>query len=533
VGKRLLDGVVAVKLIKFLGMAFVSISLMHGIAVQYVTDRDRKLSLKQIWTFEGDAVIRDCIAFFVVGRLWQRKGVDNLGWFMWMVLANVYFECQGFFSWMGHSVTLYEMHCLWPWQLWVFVAFVVPIFAAIMVAHVVVAYRQDVLWIKLIELGISLGLFLGPVVTSPYFHFHHWFAGRVLVLLSLLCRYLAILVFAAPVLKCPEPSSLSGNPHTTVGVFLYKSTEHARKYRHKILSSVSASLVLLLMVNSSHGWRGSSPLCRNTPQLHGHQHNFNHDGNKQVFPAMGHRPLLAVITEPNACDSDQQMEATYTAIQQAVLTGQVDLVSVRLTVDDNDHKEAILERAYDLTLRLMQLSTGMGNTSLMFKVVCSSNLVSIAVKSKAHGIHVKERHLDKFAEFFAEFDYPIIIGTSVHSLQSPAAHNSNGLHPHYYFVGTCYMTTSHPEKGQNDLEGPALPGKFKEELAKYSSSIPVFAIGGINENNCHEPVAFGADGVAVIRAVLEAEDPAAAVTWLQEKMTGTVPFDGEHLTRNV
>ncbi|KAL3903234.1 MAG: hypothetical protein SGILL_010523, partial [Bacillariaceae sp.] len=236
-----------------------------------------------------------------------------------------------------------------------------------------------------------------------------------------------------------------------------------------------------------------------------------------VFPAMGQRPLLAVITEPDACHNDERMEATYEAIQNAVSTKQVDLVSVRLD-SAHDNSTGVLERASNLTRRLVELSREADAASPMFQVVCSSDLVSVAVEAQAHGIHIKEHHLERGSDIVAQFDYPIIIGTSAHSIQSLPDSKEHTIRPHYYFVGTCYMTASHPEKNAVDLEGPALPGEFKRGLAQQGLSLPVFAIGGIDDTNCDEPVALGADGVAVIRAVLQADNPADMVSWLQEEM---------------
>jgi thiamine-phosphate diphosphorylase len=257
----------------------------------------------------------------------------------------------------------------------------------------------------------------------------------------------------------------------------------------------------------------------------------SNSGDNIIFPAMGHRPLLAVITAPNACETEDMMEKSFEVIRQAVQTQHVDLVSIRLIPHDNDEdNESWKQRAVTLTRRVVELSrddkscfgpttTPALSTLPTVKVVCSSDLVDIAVVAKAHGIHVKERHLPLLADIVTQFDYPIVIGTSIHSLQLYS--NDENIQPHYYFVGTCYMTRSHPEKMlATDLEGPQLPGQFKKLLTDIvlSQSIPVFAIGGIDDSNCHEPIAFGADGVAVIRAVLEADDPAKAVMRIQDNM---------------
>jgi thiamine-phosphate diphosphorylase len=297
---------------------------------------------------------------------------------------------------------------------------------------------------------------------------------------------------------------------------------------------LAASLVLLSF--ECHGWKYGCHFVRlqNFPRISARStktfianaHQDDVESDSLVFPAMKHRPLLAVVTAPNACETEETMERSFEAIRQSVQTQHVDLVSIRLSINDGDGKnESCKQRAVTLTRRLVELSKGrscgpMTTPALsslpIFKVVCSSDLVPVAVEAEAHGVHVKERHLPILADIVAHFDYPIVIGTSIHSLKP---YSNDSIQPHYYFVGTCYMTASHPEKMSiSDLEGPQLPGKFKELLKRTSISKPVFAIGGIDDSNCHEPVAFGADGVAVIRAVVEADDPAKAVMRLQDKM---------------
>ena len=54
---------------------------------------------------------------------------------------------------------------------------------------------------------------------------------------------------------------------------------------------------------------------------------------------------------------------------------------------------------------------------------------------------------------------------------------------------------------------------------KQSVSVPVLAIGGINENNVKEVITAGADGVAVISAVVSQEDVSAAAANLKRLIT--------------
>lgn len=68
----------------------------------------------------------------------------------------------------------------WPWQLWAFVVFVVPLFIYLFLAHIIRAYRKHVLLMKLAELSACLFFFVSPVIPSAYFHMHHWFVGWLL-----------------------------------------------------------------------------------------------------------------------------------------------------------------------------------------------------------------------------------------------------------------------------------------------------------------------------------------------------------------
>jgi hypothetical protein len=61
--------------------------------------------------------------------------------------------------------------------LWAFTCVAVPIVVVVAVLHVVHAFRTGVLVMKLMEITVTFFLLMGPLLTSPYFHLHHWFAG--------------------------------------------------------------------------------------------------------------------------------------------------------------------------------------------------------------------------------------------------------------------------------------------------------------------------------------------------------------------
>jgi thiamine-phosphate diphosphorylase len=91
------------------------------------------------------------------------------------------------------------------------------------------------------------------------------------------------------------------------------------------------------------------------------------------------------------------------------------------------------------------------------------------------------------------------IGRSVHSRDEAAAAVAEGAD--FLVVGSIYETPSHPARAG---AGP--------ELVRACASLgrPVIAIGGITPERAIEVKAAGAYGVAAIRALWQAPDPAAA-----------------------
>jgi thiamine-phosphate pyrophosphorylase len=91
------------------------------------------------------------------------------------------------------------------------------------------------------------------------------------------------------------------------------------------------------------------------------------------------------------------------------------------------------------------------------------------------------------------------IGRSVHSRDEAATAVAEGAD--FLVVGSIYETPSHPTRA---AAGP--------ELVRECASLgrPVIAIGGITPERAIEVKAAGAYGVAAIRALWQAPDPAAA-----------------------
>lgn len=102
------------------------------------------------------------------------------------------------------------------------------------------------------------------------------------------------------------------------------------------------------------------------------------------------------------------------------------------------------------------------------------------------------------------------IGRSVHTVEEAGAAVEDGAD--FLVVGSIYQTPSHPQRP------PAGPG-LVSDAARLG--LPVIAIGGVTPERAGELKAAGAYGVAAIRSLWEASDPAAITLamlapWLED-----------------
>jgi thiamine-phosphate pyrophosphorylase len=116
-----------------------------------------------------------------------------------------------------------------------------------------------------------------------------------------------------------------------------------------------------------------------------------------------------------------------------------------------------------------------------------------------------------------------LVGLSTHSRDEMAA--AEGAD--YIGVGTIFPT---PTKPGNDAAGLELV-----RAARYAARVPWFAIGGIDHSNIADVSASGAWGVAVVRAIRDADDPEAAARALRDALptTEAVVTDGDVLLPHI
>jgi len=126
--------------------------------------------------------------------------------------------------------------------------------------------------------------------------------------------------------------------------------------------------------------------------------------------------------------------------------------------------------------------------------------VDLALAVEADGAHVGQDDLPA-REARRLLPPPMILGVSTHNQDQARRARDDGAD--YVAVGSMFPTGS---KVGFELVGPELVRRVRADIP-----VPLVAIGGITRDNLSQVMEAGADAVAVISAVGNARDPAAAV----------------------
>lgn len=155
---------------------------------------------------------------------------------------------------------------------------------------------------------------------------------------------------------------------------------------------------------------------------------------------------------------------------------------------------------YELAITLRAVTRGRA-------LLLVNDRFDIALAAGADGVHLPERSVPvkKARDFAGE---ACIIGRSVHSVEAAVQAERDGAD--YVQVGAVYETASHP--------GAAPAGVDLVRAVAEAVHVPVVAAGGITAENVAKVVEAGADGVAVIGAILDADDPKSAAQALRQAL---------------
>jgi thiamine-phosphate pyrophosphorylase len=129
--------------------------------------------------------------------------------------------------------------------------------------------------------------------------------------------------------------------------------------------------------------------------------------------------------------------------------------------------------------------------------------VDLALAVDADGVHLGQQDMP-IAMARQLLGHQRLIGRSTTNPEEMQKAITEGAD--YIGVGPVYETPTKANK-------PAAGLQYVTYAAQHSS-IPWFAIGGIDTNNINDVIAAGAERVAVVRAIIQAEQPTLVTQYL-------------------
>lgn len=198
-------------------------------------------------------------------------------------------------------------------------------------------------------------------------------------------------------------------------------------------------------------------------------------------------------------DRHQTNGRPLTEVVEAALQGGVKAVQLR-------EKDLSAKELFELARRMRDLTKQYGARFFI------NDRLDIALAVEADGVHLGQKsfsagdvkHFLNNASHITHHAHAsrLLIGVSTHSLAETKKAEEDGAD--FITLGPIFYTAY--KAGYGKPLGVEAIKKVKTEI-----KIPVFAIGGIKKENVKDVMQKGADGVAVISAVIAADEPAKAV----------------------
>lgn len=208
--------------------------------------------------------------------------------------------------------------------------------------------------------------------------------------------------------------------------------------------------------------------------------------------ASGSRPALYFICDPALLRRGSLLDVVKKAV-----AGGADVVQLRDKISD----------ARNFFIEAKKLAAFLRKKNIPFIV---NDRVDVAIVCGADGVHLGSGDLP-IAEARKILGAKKIIGASAHT--APQAVKAEKEGADYIGAGQVFHTTT-----KGITQHPISVGKLT--AIRKAVSIPVIAIGGIKRGNAARVVGSGCAGVAVVSAVMSANDPKKATERLVNIIKG-------------
>ena len=197
-----------------------------------------------------------------------------------------------------------------------------------------------------------------------------------------------------------------------------------------------------------------------------------------MSPTRSARSGLYVILDPSICPHRSLADLLHEATEAGA------------TLFQYRNKSAPMKEAYAEATLLRKVAANLGVTFIV------NDRCDLALAVDADGVHLGQADLP-YREARNIMGHEKLIGLSTHNAEQVKA--ANRLKPDYIGFGPIFTPGSKPD--HDPVVG--ISGLAQIRLL---TTLPIFAIGGISLENAGDVINAGADGVAVISAIVNVPD---------------------------
>ena len=203
-------------------------------------------------------------------------------------------------------------------------------------------------------------------------------------------------------------------------------------------------------------------------------------------------PTLCLVTDLGVVGGDvvRLTERVFVAVENGV-----NMVQIRAPGLEEDEFSLLVEE-------IVQTVAGRALT------IVNPSSRSLLPSLDIDGVQLPENARASIEEVRHNYGVSALVGRSVHGLDGARKADADGAD--FVVFGTVFPSDTHPG---GDVQGVGNLRRVAKE-----TGIPVIGIGGIGVENAGEVVAAGAHGIAVVRSILGASDPATATRELLDAM---------------
>ena len=159
---------------KFIMLTIFLIICFHPLVRLLDLEHDKRYSLHDFFSFDSAAIIMDSIVFATLGRVLEKRGIDNYLFLVPMILSTCATMALSEVEFFQHSISSSSMS-KWPWELHLCAALILGVIVAIVTMHIYHAIEDGTFLSKTVEIVFLILCFLLPSALQDSFHLHHYY----------------------------------------------------------------------------------------------------------------------------------------------------------------------------------------------------------------------------------------------------------------------------------------------------------------------------------------------------------------------